>query len=679
MKKFLIAFTAATILSAAPLLAQSDTEPPKLVGLTVTPSTVDVSAAKQTANFAAHVTDNLSGIAAVTVDLRSPSGQRAFGYAPFQSGKVLDGNFNVPVEIPRYAEPGAWSVTCFLYDNVYNNAVIDAAALASAGFPSTINVIDSNPDLQAPQLAGVLLNPNSVNVSADDATITVDLTITDNVAGVGTIEPQFDFELQSPSGKQSRLRSFFDFVRISGDANNGVYRASLKMPRYSEPGIWKVVLVRVEDNARNERFYFQDSLAAFASAINVTVASSPADVTLPQLTGLTFTPTFINTSTGSQTVQMDFSMTDDLSGVSFEPDTSVITLTWGSGFVSPSGAQRTYTDFSFQEKPPIIGTRLNGVWRFNVRFPQFSEEGTWKVAFLQLRDVVRNYLALGSPQDVAALGFPTELTVIKPSLVPDGTITNPAAGGTVQDDTFGDRAKVIVPPGVLSDATTIAIDVLQSPISVDLPTGFSSAETYFVNVQLIPTPVFPLPPPGMSVVLPLRNFVAPGTRINLFFIDTATGKLVPSLDASGNPVVGIVDPSGLSATFTGITHFSTIVGILPDVIPIDVDIKPGDTPNVINTRSNGTIPVALMSTPTLDLTKVDPATIHMAGAPIASNKQGKFQVSTVDVNGDGRPDIIVHFDTRNLQLTTSSVRAVVEGKTRDGRTFSGSDSVLVIK
>ena len=126
-----------------------------------------------------------------------------------------------------------------------------------------------------------------------------------------------------------------------------------------------------------------------------------------------------------------------------------------------------------------------------------------------------------------------------------------------------------------------------------------------MNVELTPNPGYPLPAPGITVIIPLRNYQIPGTTLNLFYVDATTGALLPYLDASGQPLKGIVDPGGLSATFYGVNHFTTIVGLLPDAIHVDVDIKPGETTNVINPDSKGSISVAIMSTPTFDVTKVD--------------------------------------------------------------------------
>jgi len=659
-------------------LAQSDTQPPQLVDLSFTPSSVDVTSSAQTVTFTVHVTDNLSGISGVSVNLRSPTGVQNHGGFGFPGpGVVLDGTFDVPVQIQRYSEPGTWTVAFVqLFDRVGNRSFLDTAALAAAGFPTTISVTDANPDTVAPAISSILISPNSLDVSSAPATITVDVNLTDALSGLSPTNLPY-LTVQSPSGNQSRFISSNQWTQVAGTPNDGVWRGSFAMPQYSEPGVWRVTSIYTGDATGNVRFFFSPELAGFGSSIELSVASTPSDTTPPQLTGLSFTPAFINTSLAPQNVQTDFSMTDDLSGAGFWPDTPNSTLTVGAIFVSPSGAQFSVTDSSFSNAPPILGTPLNGVWRFNAFFPQFSEEGTWRV-FVQLRDGVRNLLNLSAAQ-IAALGITNSIDIIRPSLQSDGTISDPSAGGTVMDTAFGDRAKLIVPAGVLSAPTTIAIDVVQSPLSVPLPTGFSSAETYFVNVELTPPPSFPLPAPGITVVLPLRNYTIPGTAINLFRIDPATGSLVPALDVLGNSAIGQVDPGGLTATFVGIGRFSTLVGALPDAIQVSVDVKPGETPNTLNLKSKGSIPVAIFSTPTLDLTHIDPATIRFSGASVATNKKGKWQVSYGDFNGDDLNDVIAHFETGQILLSPSDTQGIVEGRTRDNRLFRGTDSVRVIK
>src|SRR5437660_3284091 len=95
------------LLASAPnVVAQSDTQPPQFVGVSLASSTVDVTASAQTINFTVHAKDNLSGIFLAVVSLRSPSGiQHPFGFG-FPSGVVLSmQNVEVAVQIQRYSEP----------------------------------------------------------------------------------------------------------------------------------------------------------------------------------------------------------------------------------------------------------------------------------------------------------------------------------------------------------------------------------------------------------------------------------------------------------------------------------------------------------------------------------------------------------------------------------------------
>jgi hypothetical protein len=669
-----------SLMLAPAVMAQSDTQPPQLVGFSFAPSSVDVTGAPATITFSIHATDNLSGISSAQVQLRSPSGiQVPFGngFPPF-TPLPLDATFNVPVQILQYGEPGTWTVSSLsLRDRVSNLLFMNTAALAAAGFPTTFTVTDANPDTAAPAISSITMSPSTIDVSAGPQTITVDVNFTDALSGFKnpTSNVSFGFRLSSPTLRQHLLRSTAQWVLVSGTVNNGVWRVQLPVPRYAEAGVWRVTQMFSYDAAGNQRFFSDVDLGSFGASRELSVASVPSDTTPPQLTGLVFTPAFINTSAAAQNVSTDISMTDDLSGAAFVPDTPDISNLKGLIFRSPSGAQSRFTNSTFTSAPPVSGTPLNGVWRFDTFFPQFSEEGTYQVT-AQLFDLAGNRLNLTTAQ-IAALGIPSTIDVIRPSLEPDGTIT--AAGGTVTDNTFGDRAQIIVPPDVFTQPTAIAIDVIQSPLNVPLPTGFSSAETYFVNIQLTPTPTFPLPPPGITVVLPLRNYTIPGTGINLLRINPVTGVLEPARDVFDNPVVGIVDPGGLTATFTGVARFSTVLGALPTAVPVEVDIKPGETPNTLNLKSNGVIPVAVFSTPTLDLTRIDPATIRFSGAPVSKNKQGHWLVSYGDFNGDGFDDLIAHFETRDVLLGTADVSGIVEGETLDGRLFRGTDSVRVIK
>lgn len=129
----------------------------------------------------------------------------------------------------------------------------------------------------------------------------------------------------------------------------------------------------------------------------------------------------------------------------------------------------------------------------------------------------------------------------------------------------------------------------------------------------------------------------------------------------------------------------TVVGTVPSDTPpvveslsVPIDIKPGSAINSINLGSNGVVPVAILSTATFDARQVNPASVTLAGARVRVKGKGTLQVSIEDVNGDGRPDIVVQVSTQALELTAGDTRAFLEGKMFNGTPIIGSDSIRVV-
>lgn len=108
-----------------------------------------------------------------------------------------------------------------------------------------------------------------------------------------------------------------------------------------------------------------------------------------------------------------------------------------------------------------------------------------------------------------------------------------------------------------------------------------------------------------------------------------------------------------------------------------VDIRPDVFPNEIDASSEDLLPVAILSTPKFDATRIVPGSISLAG----SSRQGKThylgpqKVRRQDVNGDGRRDLLVEFLAARLELGETDVVADVWGWTWDLEPFVGSDLI----
>ena len=566
------------VLTSSVAIAQaqvSDVTPPTLTGLSFTPNSVDVTGGPQTVTVTATVTDNLAGVSSILVQFTSlavPIQREPLNSLSLAriSGTSLNGTYRGTLQIPQYSQGGVWKLSVTSLSDAAGNIVsVSAANLATAGFATDLTVT-SIPDVQPPTVLGINFSPSIIDVSTSNQTLTMTLTLSDDVSGVDFTPARFlEFRTTfvSPSLQQHQYVGRLDFTQVSGTLLTGEWRAAHSFPAHSEPGTWSIQSLQIIDFARNQRFFSTANLIALGLNPQFTVVSSSPDTTAPQVTGLTFTPSVIDTSLGSQTVQVTLNATDDLSGVDFSPDNQSASFPHGLIFRSPSGGQtRQVNNTQFTR---IAGTPNDGTWRGTVVFPRFSEAGTWTATVTSIKDVAQNTVSL-TPAQLASAGFPSQLVIFQPSETPDGTVG--PAGGTVSDSVFGNAAAVTFPSGALASNTSVAIDVLNSPLNVPTPAGFG-AGTLFINVALTPTPAMPFAAPGLTLTLPISTSVTlpSGSLISLYRLDPVTGLLVPAVDVNGLNVVGTVNASGQSATFTGVSHLSTLVGFVATAVVGDVN------------------------------------------------------------------------------------------------------------
>jgi hypothetical protein len=111
-------------------------------------------------------------------------------------------------------------------------------------------------------------------------------------------------------------------------------------------------------------------------------------------------------------------------------------------------------------------------------------------------------------------------------------------------------------------------------------------------------------------------------------------------------------------------------------IAVDLDIKPGSDPNSINPSVEGVIPAAILGSEDFDVADVDVATL--AFGPDGAAPAHCHGPHLEDVNGDGLPDLVAHYQTKETGIVYGTLVACVEGATLDGEPFNGCDAVRTV-
>jgi len=249
-------------------------------------------------------------------------------------------------------------------------------ALASTG------VSFAEDDTTPPELKALRISPSEIQTSAGPADVTLSFTIADDASGVNYFEAVF----LDRSGTDRRSASLkFNPTRYLTESTK------ITFPRFSNDGEWELSRVFISDASGNTLSLDTDALrrAGFPTQLQV---KSAKDTVSPKLTALNFTPAEVDTSTGPADVKVNYTATDDLSGVSY------IELC----FASPSGSFKNVSA-KFDAAESVSNSLA-------LTFPARSEPGQWKLNTAFVADAAGNTLVLNS-EGLAALGFRTALEV----------------------------------------------------------------------------------------------------------------------------------------------------------------------------------------------------------------------------------------------------------------------------
>jgi hypothetical protein len=159
-------------------------------------------------------------------------------------------------------------------------------------------------------------------------------------------------------------------------------------------------------------------------------------------------------------------------------------------------------------------------------------------------------------------------------------------------------------------------------------------------------------------------------------VDSSNSAYVTGIASADFPTT----PSAFDTSLGGASD-AFVTKLAAAALTVVVDIRPGSATNPINVTARGLIPVAILSTESFDATAVDASTVCFGDAEDTSERDcseahGKGHVE--DVNGDGRLDLLLHFETQETGIDPGDTQACLTAKTFAGVDIDGCDSTRTL-
>lgn len=114
-----------------------------------------------------------------------------------------------------------------------------------------------------------------------------------------------------------------------------------------------------------------------------------------------------------------------------------------------------------------------------------------------------------------------------------------------------------------------------------------------------------------------------------------------------------------------------------NIIPVEIDVKPGSDPSCFNSDGRGKIPVAIFGSSTFNVKNIDIDSITMDGAPVAERgKTGRLIFAYEYVNHDAYKDLVVKIVDLDL-YDSRDMYATLTGFLNDGTQFEGVGDICI--
>jgi len=115
-----------------------------------------------------------------------------------------------------------------------------------------------------------------------------------------------------------------------------------------------------------------------------------------------------------------------------------------------------------------------------------------------------------------------------------------------------------------------------------------------------------------------------------------------------------------------------------DPVAVTIDVRPGSDFNPVNVADHGVTPVAILGSPVFDATSVDPLSVCFGDAEAPEQRdctEAHAAGHPEDVNADGLPDLVLHFEISETGIDEGDSQACLTGHTFGGALVEGCDAI----
>ena len=112
---------------------------------------------------------------------------------------------------------------------------------------------------------------------------------------------------------------------------------------------------------------------------------------------------------------------------------------------------------------------------------------------------------------------------------------------------------------------------------------------------------------------------------------------------------------------------------------ITIDIKPGDSKNIISASSGRVIPVAIYGSSDLNVTAINPRTIKLNGVDVMLvGKSDKSLCHQTDINDDGYEDLVCDVRTTGFKVGEGEFKIILKAATYKGESLIGEGRIEIV-